>query len=373
MAAAAPALPNCHPDRQCRHSYGPWTMQHSKVRVEKNLSNPGLRLIPYGISKVMQKANREMKRSNPVAETRRAIKVVKANDPPDPEHFRIMPLPPKSTHRDGAIYMRKDYFRSNLRIDITDRNETPLEPDPENCLYHMGCQMMQIFSLKLAKAPNSGPLQLYGFIGARDDIDFKLNYVFNRSRDDPITVQQGSLIEMTGPKRGISMDSPVLIEYDMRIKNGEKEEDDLQLIDGAMDFHDLSTSWTPFTCRIVGDCGAVDVTLALVHSALEATVEVFISDVQSSFDLSLSSFVLLMDVRQEIQHFHGTIDESRGLRRFVLAVLKGTMIHLKFKVGQQGSNSDVVHVCSFISKFHGSATRQIKLEHASISVKVNFA
>jgi hypothetical protein len=47
---------------------------------------------------------------------------------------------------------------------------------------------------------------------------------------------QGSLIEMIGPKRGISMGAAVLLEFDMRIKKGEQEKDDLQLIDGVSDF-----------------------------------------------------------------------------------------------------------------------------------------
>lgn len=61
-----------------------------------------------------------------------------------------------------------------------------------------------------------------------------VNYVLNRSMDDPIIAHKRSLIQMIGPKRGIEMAHPVLIEFDMRIKNGGKEEDDLQLIDGAI-------------------------------------------------------------------------------------------------------------------------------------------
>jgi hypothetical protein len=50
---------------------------------------------------------------------------------------------------------------------------------------------MQIFFLRLARTPiGSGSAQLYGYIAARDDLDGLLNYVFNRSRDDPIIVQQ---------------------------------------------------------------------------------------------------------------------------------------------------------------------------------------
>jgi hypothetical protein len=66
--------------------------------------------------------------------------------------------------------------------------------------------------------------------------------VFNRTRDDPfVVVQDGDdqFIRMSGPKRGIEMQASVLIEFDMRIKMGENEEDDLQLIDGAVCFSDL--------------------------------------------------------------------------------------------------------------------------------------
>ena len=78
-------------------------------------------------------------------------------------------------------------------------------------------------------------------------------------------ILQGSLIEMTGPKRGIEMQSAVLIEYDLRIKKGEHEVDDLQLIDGISDFSELTTpTCKPFLNRIDGAGGAVDITLAML-------------------------------------------------------------------------------------------------------------
>ena len=93
---------------------------------------------------------------------------------------------------------------------------------------------------------------------------------------------------MAGPKRGIEMLGFTLIEYDMRIKTGQEEKDDLQLIDGAS-FISPSGKWNkPSTMRIPGDYGAVDITLLRLRHAVEATVEVLISEVQSSFDLSLS-------------------------------------------------------------------------------------
>lgn len=164
--------------------------------------------------------------------------------------------------------------------------------------------------------------------------------------------------------------SEVLIEFDLRIKNGRKEEDDLQLIDGLIYYNDRMF-WCPFTYRIEGKHGAVDMCLSLVNDAVEASIQVDISEVHSAFGLSLTSFVSIMGKRQEIQLFHGTVGKSCGLKR-VVAVPFDAMIHLRFKEGKKGSDSEVVHYCSFVAKLRGCVNRQIKLEQASISVKVSW-
>jgi hypothetical protein len=48
---------------------------------------------------------------------------------------------------------------------------------------------------------------------------------------------------MTRPKRGIELCDTTLIDYDVRIKTGGEEEDDLQLIDGVSLVH------PPFPCH----------------------------------------------------------------------------------------------------------------------------
>ncbi|VAH84623.1 unnamed protein product [Triticum turgidum subsp. durum] len=248
-------------------------------------------------------------------------------------------------------------------------------PDRARCCVHYTSCMMKIFSLKLARiSTNMDSIQLYGYIAVRDCQDQLLNYVINHSRDDPIVMRQGSLIEMTGPKRGISMTSSVLIEFDMRIKKGEQEEDDLQLVDGAADYCNLTMPCTPFTNRIHGDCGAVDITLAMLYRAVEATIEVDISKLQSGFNLSLSSFVFIRGSPHRIELFRGTIGESCSLRRCVISVTKDTPMHLKLKYGQEGSkNGELERCCYFKASIHGRACRQIKLEPASISVKVTWS
>ena len=168
---------------------------------------------------------------------------------------------------------------------------------------------------------------------------------------------------MTGPKRGIALSCDVLLEFDMTIKNGENEEDDLQLIDGLSKFEGLRMLSIPLEVRINGNCCAVDMSYAAVYGAVGAVVEVV---------MALSANRVEVDeVREEVQLFHGTVSESCGLRGFVIAVALDTVLRLKFKIGHEGSN--IEHNCSFEAKINGYASHEINLELASILVKVTWA
>nr|CAB3485203.1 unnamed protein product [Digitaria exilis] len=95
---------------------------------------------------------------------------------------------------------------------------------------------------------------------------------------------------------------------------------------------------------------------------VEATVELLISEVRSSFDLSLSCFTSRLN--KGIWLFNGAIAESCGLKRSVVAVRKKSSIDLRFKIGAVSSS------CSFKAKTHGHDTQEIKTDLAFISVKL---
>ncbi|XP_020178508.1 uncharacterized protein [Aegilops tauschii subsp. strangulata] len=259
----------------------------------------------------------------------------------------------KRRHRDGSIYK---CTHSRARRSFADRSETVFEAmmftEPSNCIIldgtcmrHGPTRMLQIVSIKLAKIAMDGPIALYGYIALRDNLDRCLNYVVKFSRDGPIIVEQGSLINLTGPKRGIDFLGGILIEYDMRIKTAEPENHDLQLIDGVSILGNMGMrNRSVFTGRIHGDCGAVDITFSNLENAVEATVEVAISEVQSSFNLSLDCFT--SGLNEQIRLFDGTIGEAQSLKRFVVAVVIDFWIHLKFKVAPKRSSS-AEHDCFF--------------------------
>ena len=175
---------------------------------------------------------------------------------------------------------------------------------------------------------------------------------------------------MAGPKRGIEMMDLTLIEYDMRVKTGKEEKDDLQLIDGASLIGPAGIWNKPCTMCIPGDYGAVDITLSRLHWAVEATVEVLISEVQSSFALLLGC--LTSGLNERIWLFDGAITESCGLKRSVVTVRMDSLIDLKFKIGTLSSISGQ-HCCSFKAKIHGHDTQEIKTALALISVKVTWS
>lgn len=172
---------------------------------------------------------------------------------------------------------------------------------------------------------------------------------------------------MTGPKRAIDLSETVLIEYDMRIKTGDREEDDQQLIDGASLLDPLILYSEPRTCRIHGNNSAVDVTNMYAHYAVDATLEVIVSEVQSSFDLCVSCFT--GGLHEEIRLFDGMIVGSHVLRH-VIAVRVTRCLDLKFKVGPGSCKEE--HCRSFKVMDGGYASQQIKTEFASIFVNVTW-
>lgn len=104
----------------------------------------------------------------------------------------------------------------------------------------------------------------------------------------------------------------VLIEFDMRIKNGMHEGDDEQFIDGAIMLYDFPEIESVKN-RVIGNGGAVDMSFGTVYNAVEATIEVTISEVRSGLSLSLSSFVeVFRDEYEEIKFFMAPLF-SQGL------------------------------------------------------------
>uniref|UniRef100_I1R3P0 DUF6598 domain-containing protein n=1 Tax=Oryza glaberrima TaxID=4538 RepID=I1R3P0_ORYGL len=287
----------------------------------------------------------------------------------------------------ATIFWHRFYKVADTRETL---KEAMMLSNPTNCRPHMwACNiheeqfMMQIFSFKLSNitATVDGPVHLYGYFAVRDHLDPLHNYIFNRTRDDPFIMGQdndvdsdNSLIPMPGPKRGIGNQARVLIEFDMKIKNGETRDDDFQLIDGAIICSEFVLPNRVFTQRIEGDCGAVDISRALLHSAVEATIQVSISQVHGNgFSLSLYSYT--SRIPEKIQLFDGVISKPCDLNRFVVAVVVNTPLILIFKVDKRDGSDHVPGCCAFKARTHGYEydLQELKLGCTNILVKLSWS
>ncbi|CAL4897818.1 unnamed protein product [Urochloa decumbens] len=284
----------------------------------------------------------------------KAVEEEDDDDNYDEEGVILVEVVEGSKHGDGSIF-RPDKHPLHKFYHLHDTRETRLEPmrlsDPTDichpcwtaCKQHIGCDMVQIFSLKLSKLPAraaAGPIQVYGFMAVRDAVDPLRNYLFNRSRDDPFLIQDvrsDPFIYLSGPKRGIYLQGEVLVEYDMRIKRGNDriQDDDLLLVDGAATITDLMHNHRALTIRITGDCGArVDIARTLLKQSVEATVHVWVTNLgrhEHARGLHLSITGLLGRLHQEIKIFRGTIEDLCDAKRFVVAVRLKSVLFLCFK------------------------------------------
>ncbi|WVZ78071.1 hypothetical protein U9M48_025836, partial [Paspalum notatum var. saurae] len=217
-----------------------------------------------------------------------------------------------------------------------------------------------------------GSVELYGYIAARDRLEPLLNYIVNFSRDDPIIVEQGSLINMAGPKRGIELVDSTLIEYDMKIKTGKHEDEDLQLIDGVSFIDDMETfDRHMYTCCLCGDGGVVNLAVSRLKDAVQATVEVAISQVRGKFIMQLGCFTGEID--EEIRIFDGAVVRSHGLRSSAVAVALDDHLDLRFKVAAEPCVPPAEHCCTFKASKHEHATEEIETDFALIAVKVTWS
>jgi hypothetical protein len=176
---------------------------------------------------------------------------------------------------------------------------------------------------------------------------------------------------MGGPKRGMELVDTSIVEYDVRIKTGKQEKDDVQLIDGVTILDDKDTEdCHVFIARISGECGIIDMTVSRLNFAVEATIEVLISEVYSNFYLCVGCFT--SGLREETQLFDGVIGKPQNLKRSVVAVRIDTNLDLKLKVGSESFIS-AEHLCSFIANEYGYVSQEIKTGPALFSVKVTWS
>ncbi|CAM0948661.1 unnamed protein product [Alopecurus aequalis] len=132
---------------------------------------------------------------------------------------------------------------------------------------------VQFFSIKVTDLSYdlSWPLQVYGFVAARDEVDHKRNYLFRCTRGTCQTLTgKDPFLRLTGPSRAVLLTDQVVIEVQLKVKGNKEESEDKVL---AFKRFVLNRNY-PLEDSIRSQRCQLDFALAVLPKSVEALVDV---------------------------------------------------------------------------------------------------
>uniref|UniRef100_A0A0D3HN27 DUF6598 domain-containing protein n=1 Tax=Oryza barthii TaxID=65489 RepID=A0A0D3HN27_9ORYZ len=141
------------------------------------------------------------------------------------------------------------------------------------------------------------PIDVFGFVAARDGLDRKRNYIFNRPRGDAqtLTAEDPSFV-LTGPIRAINCSQRIEFEVDLKVRGKTQSDKDKVLSARYIVYETMGPNcmvgWVRSKARPGKRC-SVEVTFAHLAGAVEAAIEVRV--VQGSISGFCGRFVARTD------------------------------------------------------------------------------
>ncbi|GJN36362.1 hypothetical protein PR202_gb25212 [Eleusine coracana subsp. coracana] len=135
-----------------------------------------------------------------------------------------------------------------------------------------------VFSVKIVSSSVGFPVHVYGTVIARDSLDSKCVYLFRRDRDNCQLIN--SVVEsltLSGPKRGLELQSDIYVEIDLKIK-GDQGQDDKEFSKGFLQLDGFQyrtmKDMVVESDSLDSKLSTVEVTFAIVKRAVEATIAI---------------------------------------------------------------------------------------------------
>uniref|UniRef100_A0ACD5Y2K5 Uncharacterized protein n=1 Tax=Avena sativa TaxID=4498 RepID=A0ACD5Y2K5_AVESA len=135
--------------------------------------------------------------------------------------------------------------------------------------------MLQVFSLRLASY-ESYPINVYGIFAVRDDLEPLRNLVFNRPRDDAVTIEQDFFtLPLCSPCRGMHVLDHALLEVDLWVKKDGDGSSDEKLHSAYVEIYVQSRFDLMRTGQIPGESCSLEIDYMFLSWSVEAVIQVF--------------------------------------------------------------------------------------------------
>uniref|UniRef100_A0A0D9XT84 DUF6598 domain-containing protein n=1 Tax=Leersia perrieri TaxID=77586 RepID=A0A0D9XT84_9ORYZ len=171
----------------------------------------------------------------------------------------------------------------NCKIDDVTRGPTSRTPASRiyPCVEVYLCRVIDL------TAGLAWPIDVFGFIAARDSHDRKRNYIFNRERDNAQTLTaEDSTLVLTGPIRAISCGHIIDFEIELKLRGKTKSDKDKVLSARYIVYESFGAGANVGLVRSEARPGkrcSVEITFAHLAKAVEAAIEVRIVQGSSDF------------------------------------------------------------------------------------------
>ncbi|CAL4922226.1 unnamed protein product [Urochloa decumbens] len=143
-------------------------------------------------------------------------------------------------------------------------------------VYYCSSDSLQVYHAKImvgtTPADLQWPLQVFGVVAARDNIDSMRNMIFNRDRDDCQTLtKEEPYLTLTGPTRAVGLNGLVTIEAELKVKGADKSKDEYFILETSIVACPYATDYR--RAWFTGAHGSrLEISIEGLRSCVEATV-----------------------------------------------------------------------------------------------------
>lgn len=191
-------------------------------------------------------------------------------------------------------------------FDLDAMSEVLLGPpyEPAEC-NKMAASSINVISVRVVKAGSGFPVEVYGKIIARDEVDYKCVSLFDRERDDAQLINsEQDVLALTGPCQALVTMGLLFFEFDLKIKGKGEPDEDAQFSKGVIPYYH-----NPYNKRIIEQL-----------PSFESTVKLVLQHVASPVAASVKVNVVRKHPGDATVHFDGkiTVGTSRNYRQHMV-------------------------------------------------------